>query len=119
MNLKKLCEGFSRAVGVLSKVFLLCSIIAVAMIAVVSSVDSIGRYILGSALRGASEYVETGMAVCIWRFSHGYSRAQMRNSSCVPGNDETSSAPHFCWNRKRVLCHCGNIGVQSSLGFGK
>ena len=79
MNLKKLCEGFSRAVGVLSKVFLLCSIIAVAMIAVVSSVDSIGRYILGSALRGASEYVETGMAV----FVYGGLAMAIRERKCV------------------------------------
>lgn len=79
MSLRKLCGGISNAIGTLSKIFLLLSIIAVAMIAIVSSVDSIGRYILGSALRGASEYVETGMAV----FVYGGLAMAIRERKCV------------------------------------
>lgn len=79
MTLRKTCARISKAVGMISNIFLICGIIAVCVIALVSSVDSIGRYIFGSALRGASEYVETMMAV----FVYGGLAMAIRERKCV------------------------------------
>ena len=79
MSLVKVCGKVSDVIGVISKVFLILGMIAVAFIALASSVDSIGRYIFGSALRGASEYVETGMAV----FVYGGLAMAIRERKCV------------------------------------
>lgn len=79
MTLRKACARISKVVGIISNVFLVCGIVAVCVIALVSSVDSIGRYILGSALRGASEYVETMMAV----FVYGGLAMAIRERKCV------------------------------------
>lgn len=79
MSLRKTCAFIYHIIGKISWIFLICGMIAVAVIALVSSVDSIGRYILGSALRGASEYVETSMAV----FVYGALAMAIRERKCV------------------------------------
>lgn len=79
MTLRKTCARIYKVVGIISNIFLVCGVVAVCIIALVSSVDSIGRYILGSALRGASEYVETMMAV----FVYGGLATAIRERKCV------------------------------------
>lgn len=79
MTFHKFCLNAANVVGKISFGFSVLCAVAMAFIAIVSSVDSIGRYILGSALRGASEYVEIGMAV----FVYGGLALAVRQRGCV------------------------------------
>lgn len=77
--MKKVFDGVDKAVGWITRIFMALAMIAVALIALTSSVDSIGRYIFGSALRGASEYVQVAMAV----FVYGGLCMAIRERKCV------------------------------------
>lgn len=77
--MKKIFNGVDKVLGYITTAFMVCAMVAVALIALVSSVDSIGRYIFGSALRGASEYVQVAMAV----FVYGGLCMAIRERKCV------------------------------------
>lgn len=77
--MKKVFAGIDKVIGWITRIFMILAMIAVALIALTSTVDSIGRYIFGSALRGASEYVQVAMAV----FVYGGLCMAIRERKCV------------------------------------
>jgi TRAP-type C4-dicarboxylate transport system permease small subunit len=63
---KKAFLTIYKIVGAISTVCLWCSVVAVAGIAILNTVDSLDRYIRGKALFGASEWVSVAMCVFVF-----------------------------------------------------
>ena len=64
--MKRAFEVVYNIVGKVSNVFLLISALAVVFIAAINTVDSIGRYIVGRAIVGASELVAVSMTIFVF-----------------------------------------------------
>ncbi len=77
--MRKVFGVLYKIVGIVSNIFLVISALAVVFIASINTVDSIGRYVFGRAIVGASELVSVAMTI----FVFGGLAMAIRKDRCV------------------------------------